>query len=139
LRGIPVSLEIVWEWEAPPGAGDVYEASFAGSCARVEVRQSRRPELYIVPLAASVAGAVDKKIAELQTRWPGLAIAVDGDELRLEIPERFRVGHEDHFGQVTNHFSRYVAAPESMPAWETPCMLAKYFVSTKGVEMGCTA
>src|SRR5437763_12585177 len=24
LRGVPVALEIVWDWEAPPGAGDVY-------------------------------------------------------------------------------------------------------------------
>jgi hypothetical protein len=46
------------------------------------------------------------------------------------------VGHEEHFGQVTNHFFEYVTAPKSLPAWETPYMLAKYAVSTKGVEKG---
>jgi predicted dehydrogenase len=139
LRGVPVALEITWEWEAPPGAGDVYEASFAGSCSRVEVRQERRPEVYIVPQAASVAAAVERKVADLQGRWSGLAVTAVGDELKLEIPERFRVSHEEHFAQVTNHFSRYVKGQGSMPAWETPCMLAKYYVSTKGVEMGWTA
>jgi predicted dehydrogenase len=138
LRGVPVSLEITWQWEAPPGTGDIYEASFEGGCSRVEVRQSQRPELYIVPLSASVPGAVERKVAELQTCWPGLVVSSEHGELKLEIPERFRVGHEEHFAQVANHFSRYVAAPDSTPAWETPYMLAKYYVSTKGVEMAST-
>ena len=56
----------------------------------------------------------------------------------LEIPQQFRVGHEAHFAQVANRFSKYVAAPESIPSWETPGMLAKYYVSTKGTEMGVT-
>jgi len=138
LRGIPVELEIVWEWEAPPGAGDVYEASFEGSSSRIDVRQEKRPEVYIVPAAAGVAAAVDTKVAALQSRWPGLSVTRAGSDLKLAIPEQFRVGHEEHFAQVTNHFSRYVISPESMPAWETPFMLAKYYVSTKGVEMGVT-
>lgn len=138
LRGVPVSLEITWQWEAPPSTSDIYEASFEGACSRVEVRQSQRPELYIVPLSATVPAVIERKVAELQTRWPGLAVSMEGAELKLEIPEKFRVSHEEHFAQVANQFSRYVAAPESMPAWETPNMLAKYYVSTKGVEMGST-
>ena len=138
LRGVPVAMEITWEWEAPPGAGDVYEASFRGTLSTIEVRQERRPELYIVPAAPGVTGAVDAHVAAVQSRWPGLAAERRGEELRLIVPERFRVGHEEHFAQVANHFSRYVAAPESMPAWETPFMLAKYYVSTGGVEMGKT-
>ena len=27
-------------------------------------------------------------------------------------------------------------SPRSMPAWERPNMFAKYYISTKGVEMG---
>ncbi len=46
------------------------------------------------------------------------------------------MGHEAHFGQVTNRFFEYVTSPKSLPAWETPYMLAKYAVSTKGVERG---
>src|ERR1035438_7206766 len=42
--------------------------------------------------------------------------------------------HEAHFGQVTNLFFHYVTSPQSLPAWETPYMLAKYTVSTKGVR-----
>jgi hypothetical protein len=34
-----------------------------------------------------------------------------------------------------NHFFEYVTTPKSLPAWEIPYMLAKYAVSTKGVEI----
>ena len=51
------------------------------------------------------------------------------------IPDRYRVGHEAHFAQVTNQFFQYLKSPQSMPAWEKPNMLVKYFISTKGVEM----
>ena len=136
LRGVHVELEILWNWEAAEG-GDVYEASFHGTKSRVEIRQGKAelfiPEVYVV---GANAAAVDKRVAALQTRWPGLAAVKRGSEIRIVIPEQFRVGHEAHFGQVTNRFFEYVTSPKSMPAWETPYMLAKYVVSTKGVENG---
>jgi predicted dehydrogenase len=143
LRGVHVELEILWNWEAAEG-GDVYEASFRGTKSRVEIRQGRSerfvPEVYIAgpnsALRAGVAAAVEKRVAAMQTRWPGLAAMKSGAEIRIVIPEKFRVGHEAHFGQVTNRFFEYVTSPKSVPAWETPYMLAKYAVSTKGVEIG---
>ena len=39
LRGAPVKLDILWNWEAAPGTGDVYEASFRGSKMRVDSRR----------------------------------------------------------------------------------------------------
>jgi predicted dehydrogenase len=137
LRGIPVELEILWKWEAPEG-GDVYEASFAGANSTIEIRQGREenfiPELYISKFRDEVPTALDKRVAALQSRWPGLAVIKSGDDLKLVVPAKFRVGHEAHFAQVTNHFFNYVTSPAAIPSWETPYMLAKYFVSTKGVE-----
>ncbi len=138
-----MKLEIVWQWQAEPGAGDVYEAAFRGSRARVEIRQGAAekhiPELYIVPavgLRDHVFAAVHSLITSLQSRWPGLA-AVEADAaLRVAIPYQFRVGHEAHFGQVANRFFEYAKTPQSLAAWERPNMLAKYYVSTKGVELG---
>ena len=85
---------------------------------------------------AEAAAALAKRVAALQTRWPGLTTVQSGPDIRIVVPEKFRVGHEEHFGQVTNHFFEYVTAPKSLPAWETPYMLAKYAVSTMGVERG---
>ncbi len=143
LRGVHVDLEIVWNWEAPAGTGDVYEASFRGSKSRVEIRQGAAekfiPELYIVPAATQgidIFAAVDRAVIALQRQWPGLAEARSEHEIHVVIPENFRVGHETHFAQVANHFRDYVQSPKSMPAWERSYMLAKYYVSTKGVEQG---
>jgi predicted dehydrogenase len=135
LRGVPVVLEIVWDWEARPGAGDVYEASFVGTKATIEIRQGpaqrHLPELYVAPGSAAVQG----RVAALQARWPGIEAVSQGGEMRIAIPARYRVGHEQHFAQVTNQFKEYLNAPESMPAWEDAYMMAKYYVSTKGVEV----
>jgi hypothetical protein len=141
LRGIHVKLEIVWHWEAPQGSGDVYQASFLGSKARIEIRQGQaenfKPELYVVPLgdAAPVWDALQARVAALQAEWPGLAMLTSGTEARIVIPDKFRVGHEAHFAQVARRFLEYWKAPKSMPAWERSGMLAKYYVSTKGVEL----
>jgi predicted dehydrogenase len=139
LRGVHVELEILWNWEAAEG-GDVYEASFRGTKSRVEIRQGKTerfvPEVYIAGADAGVAAAVEKRVAALQSRWLGLAAVPSGPEIRIVVPEKFRVGHEAHFGQVTNRFFEYVTSPKSLPAWEVPYMLAKYAVSTKGVEIG---
>jgi len=139
LRGAHVELEILWNWEAAEG-GDVYEASFRGTKSRVEIRQGKAerfiPEVYIAGANAEVAAAVGKRVAALQERWPGLTTVQSGNDIRIVVPEKFRVGHEEHFGQVTNHFFEYVTSPKSLPAWETPYMLAKYAISTKGVERG---
>lgn len=136
LRGVHVKLEILWNWEAPEGSGDVYEAVFRGTKARVEIRQGKAenyvPELYVAPVTA----AVRSKVAALESQWPGLSLEETAREAHIVVPRKYRVGHEAHFSQVTNRFFDYVKSPASVPAWERPNMLAKYYVSTKGIELG---
>ena len=67
-------------------------------------------------------------------RYPGLAVGENGTEARIVIPDRFRVGHEAHFAQVTNKFAEYFQSPQSVPAWGKANMLVKYFVTTRAVE-----
>jgi predicted dehydrogenase len=143
LRGIHVKLDVLWNYEAPAGTGDTYVASFRGTRSRPEVRQGKpekfRPELYVVPRSARqktvVLAALNKKIEGLQTQFPGLAVQDLGERMRILIPDRYRVGHEAHFAQVTRRFFEYLKSPRSVPAWEKPYMLAKYYVSTRGVEL----
>jgi predicted dehydrogenase len=136
LRGIHTKLDVLWNWEAPVGAGDTHYAVYRGSKARVEVRQGKdenyRPELYVV---TDDAGSVKKKVAELSEKYPGIAMEDRGTEIRVTIPDEYRNGHEAHFAQVTNQFFEYLKKPEAFPAWENPNMLAKYYVSTKGTEL----
>ena len=56
------------------------------------------------------------------------------DRWRIEVPAKYRVGHEAHFGQVTDRFLEFLGG-EKMPAWEKANMLAKYYLTTKALEM----
>ena len=67
--------------------------------------------------------------------YPPIHAAGMEARLRIAIPERYRVGHEAHFAEVTAHFLKYLDDRGALPSWERPNMLAKYYVSTKGVEM----
>jgi predicted dehydrogenase len=142
VKGSHVQLAILWNWEAPPGSGDIYEARFRGSLARIDIRQGEDqhwiPELYVTPnpgAQAEVFEALRRKVEALQHGYPGVSLNVSGKEAHIVIPERYRVGHEAHFAQVTNKFFDYLKAPATLPAWEKPNMLVKYAISTRGVEL----
>jgi len=139
LRGVHTRLDVLWRWEAPEGTGDTHLAVYRGSKSRVEVRQGQnenyRPELYVAPNRPGVAGALRSKVATLAHQYPGIELDERGEQFRVIIPDPYRVGHEAHFAQVTNQFFEYLRHPETFPAWENPNMLAKYYVSTKGVEL----
>ena len=130
VRGVHVKLDVLWKYESPTGL-DTHLAIYRGSKSRIEVRQG---ELYVSPRAPEVLAALKEKVAALQGKYPGIAVEDRGNEMQVTIPDRYRTGHESHFAQVTNRFLEYLKDPKSMPAWETTNMLAKYYVTTKGVE-----
>lgn len=142
LRGIHTKLNVIWDWEAPAGSGDTHFAFYRGSHSRIEVRQTKadrfRPELYVVPAAdvrAQVLAAVQAKLQALQREYPGIGVEDRGAEIRVTIPDTLRVGHEAHFAEVTARFLKYLRDRSTLPAWERPNMLAKYYVTTKGAEL----
>ena len=133
LRGVHIKLDVLWNWEAPQGAGDTHYAVYRGTKARIEVRQGKaesyRPELYV---GTDDAMAVKKRVAELAAKYPGIGAEERQGEVLVTIPDEYRNGHEAHFAQVTNQFFEYLKNPQAFPAWENPNMLAKYYVSTSG-------
>jgi predicted dehydrogenase len=143
LRGVHTKLNVIWDWEAPAGAGDTHFSVYRGTRARVEVRQTKadgyRPELHIVPasaaLKAEVLAAARARIATLRGTYPGIDVEERGAEIRVTIPGALRVGHEAHFAQVATVFLKYLRDRSALPAWERPNMLAKYYVTTTGTEM----
>jgi predicted dehydrogenase len=143
VRGTQVRLRALWNYEAPEGGGDTHLAIVRGSRSRVEIRQGAeekwRPELYVVPNrpadAAAIKAAVERRLAALAKLRPGLTVEEAGARLRIGIPDRYRVGHEPHFAEVTERFLGYLKDPASLPKWEKANMLAKYWVTTKAVEL----
>ncbi len=141
LRGVHVWLNISWGLEAGAGRQDRHFMSVRGTRASVEVRQGEAelfvPEVYVVPHVdgAEVGKALAAALERLQGAYPGLGMDDLGGSFRLSVPVGLRTGHEAHFGEVTREFLGYLRDPGSVPAWEMPNMLAKYHVTTHGVQL----
>ncbi len=133
LRGVHVRVSVTWHFEPPAGTSDTHFSRMRGTRARLVIRQGAeqrfKPMLYVerdtsVP-AEQHAAALRSAIASLQDRYPGVGVTPDGGAWRVVIPDRYDVGHEAHFGQVTENYLRYLR-DGALPAWEVPNMLVKY-------------
>ncbi|MCE9530275.1 MAG: hypothetical protein K8T89_03940 [Planctomycetes bacterium] len=138
LRDVHVRLDVLWDVETPPGGGDTHNAVFRGSRCSVVVRQAggKLPELFVVPNSRNQQEVRDRlamRVEKWQTAYPGIRLSNVGDEFQINIPDAYRTGHEAHFAEVTSEFLKYLSAPNTIPEWETPHLLAKYFITTGGV------
>ena len=137
MRGIHVRLEVRWDWQAEHD-DDTHHALYRGTRCRLAVRQGPaerfRPELYVLP-NENIDAALQRRITELQSSHPGIAVETLGSEWRIAIPEAIRVGHDAAFGAFTRCFLRCVADPASLQARERPNLLAKYRVTTGAVAI----
>ncbi len=146
LRDVHARIAVIWNFEAPPGTGDTHFSTMRGSKAALTIRQGApekyRPVLYIQKAAnvetAAHERAVKSAIASLQKEYPGVGVrrATQGEKADwvVTVPERYSVGHEAHFAQVTENFLGYLRE-KNMPAWEVPNMLTKYATIMQAYEM----
>jgi hypothetical protein len=58
---------------------------------------------------------------------------VSDNSLKINIPKKYRVTHEEHFGQVTSRFLEYLKAGK-LPEWEVPDMITKYYTTTSALK-----
>lgn len=139
LRGVHVLLSTAWEYESV--GGDTHQSYARGKRATVSVRQqpNGRPELYVSATDPADYADLLKKLRNkcdaLQRDFAGLSVADLGSEAQIMIPDAWRAGHEEHFSAVMDEFVRYFYTPRAMPAWERPNALARYYITTKAVEM----
>ena len=96
------------------------------------------PKLYIEATDMGNAGEfradLESGIEKLSAKYPGIALKeLEDYTWMLEIPDRYKVGHEAHFGQVTEKFLGYLESG-TLPAWEIPNMLVKYYTTTEGMK-----
>ncbi|MBN2312978.1 MAG: Gfo/Idh/MocA family oxidoreductase [Sedimentisphaerales bacterium] len=142
LKGTHVKLSVAWNYEAPEGGGDTHHSLFRGSKAHVIIRQGKeqnyRPEVYVEPApggnADEVAAALKKAVTSLQSKFPGLSANKEGDGWHLMIPDTCRIGHEAHFRNVMEYYLGYLPKGQ-LPDWEVSFMIAKYYITTRALEL----
>jgi predicted dehydrogenase len=133
LRDVHALISVRWDFEAPAGSGDTHFSVIRGSKATLTIQQGPaeryKPVLYI-ERTGSVSErahetALTNAIGSLQSEHPGIGVRRDGQRWAVTVPEKYDVGHEAHFAQVTEHFLKYLRSG-TLPAWEVPNMLTKY-------------
>jgi len=142
LRGVQAKVSALWRFEAPPGAGDTLYAVVRGTRANLVIRQGAeqnyKPALYVENTAGIPAPQFEETlrgaVAKLNATRPGLDVKPAGAAWEVIIPDKYRVGHEQHFAQVTERFLRFLA-DGTMPDWEAPNMIAKYYTTTEAYRL----
>jgi len=142
IKGVHAKVSVIWNFQAPEGAGDTHYSLMKGTKANLIIRQGKeqnyKPQLYIEPAKGTdIKGfETDLKnaLTKVQRQYPGVEFQKAGNAWLVIAPEKYHNGHEAHFGQVTEKYLQFLTAGE-MPAWEVPNMLAKYYTTTKALEI----
>jgi predicted dehydrogenase len=140
IKGVNAKTSVTWAYQAPDGAGDTHYSIMRGSKASLEIRQGAeqnyKPTLYILPAKANTLNTAQLQatITNLTKKYPGLALKPLATGWELLIPDSYKEGHEAHFARVTEKYLEYLSKG-NMPAWEVPNMLAKYYVTTKALDI----
>ena len=142
IKGVHAKVSVLWNFEAPEGAGDTHFSVMRGSRASLVIRQGKaegyQPVLSIEPSAEAGVGdfaaVLEQALRQIQEKYPGVGLKRAGTVWQVSVPATYHVGHEAHFGQVTEQFLACVKKG-SLPAWEVPNMLAKYFTTTRALEI----
>jgi len=141
LKGFNARISVIWNFEAPAGAGDSHFSLMRGTKANVIIRQGKeenyRPELFVEATgsatAATLEAALKDRLQALENQYPGLELKNDGNQWHILIPAEYRKDHEAHFGEVLENFLQYLRAGK-LPVWEVPNMITKYYTTTKALE-----
>jgi predicted dehydrogenase len=143
IKGVHAKVSVQWNFEPPPGGGDTHYSMMRGSKSNLIIKQgaaqSYKPTLYVEDVAGdSESNFVDtlhQAIAKVAQTYPGVDVKKNnGGEWEVQIPEKYKVGHEAHFAQVRQKFLEFLAAGR-MPDWEEPNMIAKYQTTIQAYEM----
>jgi predicted dehydrogenase len=141
IKGVYAKVSVVWNFQAPEGAGDTHYSIMRGTKADLIISQGKeenyKPELYVEAIEWIDESVLQKALASLNEKYPGLTLQRAGGKWRIEIPERYRVGHEAHFGQVMEKYLQYLVEGR-LPDWEVPNMIAKYYTTTKALQVAET-
>ncbi|MBY5957747.1 Gfo/Idh/MocA family oxidoreductase [Membranicola marinus] len=132
---------VIWNFEAPPGSKDTHFSRFRGTKSDLVIRQDSstnfQPTLFIEP-----HGKFDRSKWEMtlnaaldivHKEWPNVDFHFSDNKFIIDIPDKYKVGHEAHFTQVTKKYLDYLKNG-SIPQWEKDFMLTKYYITTKAYE-----
>lgn len=139
LRDVHAKVVVQWNYTNEAG-GDTHYSLMRGTKANLVIRQTRdenfKPVLYIEPIKKGTPfqEILEENFKKISAKFPGVELYKTAKGWSVKLPEKLAEGHESHFARVTNNFLDYLKN-KNMPAWEVPNMLAKYYTTTKALEV----
>jgi predicted dehydrogenase len=141
IKGIYAKVSVEWKYQAPQGGGDTHYSVMHGTKCDLIIKEGAEekflPTLYIENIKGLTMNDFASELKEVIKTFPydNLQIeAINSTTLKINVPEKYRVSHEDHFGQVTAKFLEYLEAAK-LPEWEVPGMITKYYTTTTALKL----
>jgi predicted dehydrogenase len=141
IKGIWAKVSVEWRYQAPEGGGDTHYSVMKGSKCDLVIRQAAeekfQPALYVENIKDGSIDDFSKKLVNAVRLMPYDSLSVEKvkpDVLRINIPARYRVSHEEHFAQVMAKFLDYLKEGK-LPEWEVAGMITKYFTTTSALKL----
>lgn len=128
LKGVHAKVSVIWEVEAPKGAGDRHYSLMRGTKANLVVRQEKEQNyksvLYIEPVEGTELAEYEKvlmnALTKIQQKYPEVELVKKGKSWEV-VPKNRSIAKDLTLG--------------NLPAWESPNMLAKYYTTTQAVAL----
>lgn len=140
LRGVNARTSVIWNYESKDGSGDTHYSIMRGTKSNLVIRQGAEEQykvtLYIEPVGKSTKAyedAVTNAFTNLNKYYDGIELLKNDKGWVVSIPDKYKEGHEAHFGRVTEKFIDYLVHG-TMPEWEVQNMLTKYYTTTQALE-----
>lgn len=141
IKGIYAKVSVEWKYEAPTGGGDTHYSVMRGTNCDLVIRQGAeekyQPVLYAENFKTGTLKEFSVQLEKALKSLPydSLRIEVNNNNsLKIIIPPKYRVSHEEHFGQVMAKYLGYLKAGR-LPDWEVPDMITKYYTTTSALKM----
>jgi predicted dehydrogenase len=140
IRGVHAKASVTWAYKAPEGGGDTHYSIMRGTKSNLVIRQGAeqkyQPVLYIEPAknVPDFEQKLTKAVEKVAEKFPGISIQKNEKGWELVIPDKYKDGHEAHFGLVAQRYMQYLKDGK-LPVWEVPNMLAKYYTTTEALKL----
>ena len=140
VKHVPVHVRVIWNLAIPEGGGDTHQSLIKGTRSDLLVRQlpvhGFTVELLIAPGTnpAAVEQAVNNCFEKWAGTYPGLSLHREGENLVVDIPDRLRTTHEEHFCQVRDMYLDYLSKGD-YPAETRAALVAKYTLLAQALKL----
>jgi predicted dehydrogenase len=140
IKGTWAKVSVTWNYEALPGGGDTHYSLMHGTKCDLVIKQGAEekflPTLYVENVRGSSMNDFIVRLKNVlgSLSYDSLQIeSVDKSTLKINISAKYRVTHEEHFGQVMDKFLEYMKEGKLLE-WEVSGMITKYYTTTSALQ-----